>query len=94
MIEMLSLPMMQRALMAAFLSGLMAPAIGTYIVQRRLSLLGDGLGHVAVAGVGLSFLTGTAPLPLAITVCVLGAVAVAGVALPFACRRIGLEATA
>lgn len=76
MIEMLSLPMMQRALMAAFLSGLMAPAIGTYIVQRRLSLLGDGLGHVAVAGVGLSFLTGTAPLPLAITVCVLGAVAV------------------
>ncbi|GAB2485442.1 metal ABC transporter permease [Luteococcus sediminum] len=67
---------MQRALVAALLSGLLSPAIGTYIVQRRLSLLGDGLGHVAVAGVGLSFLTGTAPLPLAIAVCIAGAVIV------------------
>lgn len=67
---------MQRALIAAFLSGLMSPAIGTYIVQRRLSLLGDGLGHVAVAGVGLSFLTSTAPLPLAVATCVVGAVVV------------------
>jgi len=60
---------MQRALLAALLSGLLSPAIGTYIVQRRLTLLGDGLGHVAVAGVGLSFLTNTAPMPLAIAVC-------------------------
>lgn len=74
MIEILQMPFMQLALLAALLSGLMSPAIGTYIVQRRLSLLGDGLGHVAVAGVGLSFLTKTAPLPLAVGVCVLGAV--------------------
>src|SRR5918993_62643 len=40
MIEMLSYPFMQRALLAALLTGLIAPAIGTYIVQRRLSLLG------------------------------------------------------
>ena len=53
-----SYPFMQRALIAALLTGLIAPAIGTYIVQRRLSLLGDGLGHVAIAGVGLAFLTG------------------------------------
>ena len=51
---------MQRALLTALLTGLMAPAIGTYIVQRRLSLLGDGLGHVAIAGVGLAVMTGTA----------------------------------
>ncbi|GAA1393803.1 metal ABC transporter permease [Luteococcus peritonei] len=74
MSEILSMPFMQMALLAALLSGLMSPAIGTYIVQRRLSLLGDGLGHVAVAGVGLSFVTQTAPLPLAVGVCVLGAV--------------------
>lgn len=67
---------MQRALLAALLSGLLSPAIGTYIVQRRLTLLGDGLGHVAVAGVGLSFLTNTAPMPLAIAVCVAGALLV------------------
>ena len=48
MIELLGLPFMQRALIAALLSGLIAPAIGTFIVQRKMSLLGDGLGHVAI----------------------------------------------
>ncbi len=72
----LSLPFMQRALLAALLSGLIAPAIGIYIVQRRLSLLGDGLGHVAIMGVGLALLTGTAPLPMAIATSIAGAVAV------------------
>lgn len=71
-----ALPFMQRALLAALLSGLIAPAIGVYIVQRKLSLLGDGLGHVAIMGVGLAFLTGTAPLPTAVVTCVTGAVVV------------------
>ncbi len=74
--ELWSLPFMQRALIAALLSGLIAPAIGMYIVQRKLSLLGDGLGHVAIMGVGLAFLTGTAPLPMAVVTCVVGAVVV------------------
>ena len=69
-----SYPFMQRAMLAALLSGLVAPAIGMYIVQRRLSLLGDGLGHVM--GVGLALLTGTAPLPMAVITCVAGSVAV------------------
>ncbi|MCW2802888.1 MAG: putative metal transporter permease protein [Propionibacteriaceae bacterium] len=76
MIEILTYPFMQRALVAALLTGLIAPAIGTYIVQRRLSLLGDGLGHVAIAGVGLALLTGSAPIPAAVVVCVVGAVIV------------------
>ena len=76
MIELLGYPFMQRALLAALLTGLIAPAIGTYIVQRRLSLLGDGLGHVAIAGVGLALLTGQAPTLWAVLVCVAGAVVV------------------
>jgi len=76
MTELLDYPFMQRALLAALLTGLIAPAIGTYIVQRRLSLLGDGLGHVAIAGVGLALLTGQAPVPFAVAVAILGAVAV------------------
>ena len=71
MIDLLRYPFMLRALLAALLTGLMAPAIGTYIVQRRLSLLGDGLGHVAIAGVGLAVMTGTAPTPVAVVVAVL-----------------------
>jgi zinc transport system permease protein len=67
---------MRRALIAAVLVGLAAPAVGTFIVQRRLSLLGDGIGHVALTGVALGFLTGTAPVLTAVVVSVLGAIAI------------------
>ena len=72
--ELLTLEFMQRALLAALLTGLAAPAVGTYLVQRRLALMGDGIGHVAVTGVALGLLTGTSPLWAAAVVAVLGAV--------------------
>lgn len=72
--SLLAYAFMQRALLAALLSGILAPAIGTYIVQRRLSLLGDGLGHVAIAGVGLAIMTNGVPLVWATIICVAGAV--------------------
>ncbi|MEU4533237.1 metal ABC transporter permease [Streptosporangium sp. NPDC023825] len=76
MIELLQFDFMQRALIAALLVGLAAPAIGTFMVQRRLALLGDGIGHVALTGVALGFLTGTAPVLTAVVVSILGAVAI------------------
>ncbi len=75
-IELLAFDFMRRAMIAAVLVGLAAPAVGTFIVQRRLSLLGDGIGHVALTGVALGFLTGTAPVLTAVVVSVLGAVAI------------------
>ena len=69
-----SLPFMQRALIAALLTGLAAPAIGTFLVQRRLALLGDGIGHVAVTGVAIGLLTKTSPTWTAVAVAILGAV--------------------
>ena len=65
---------MQRALLAALFTGLAAPAVGTYLVQRRLALMGDGLGHVAVTGVAIGLLTGTSPTWTAVAVAVLGAI--------------------
>ncbi|MGJ9414393.1 metal ABC transporter permease [Aeromicrobium sp. CF4.19] len=64
---------MRLALVAAVFTGLSAPAIGTYLVQRRLALLGDGLGHVALTGVALGLLTGTTPILTALVVAALGA---------------------
>lgn len=66
---------MQRSLAAAFLIGLAAPAIGVFLVQRRLSLMGDGIGHVAFAGVAAGFLFGIAPVWTALLAAVVGAVA-------------------
>ncbi|MGN6129181.1 MAG: metal ABC transporter permease, partial [Nocardioidaceae bacterium] len=63
-----------RALLAALFTGLAAPAVGTYLVQRRLSLMGDGIGHIAVTGVALGLLTGTSPTWTAVAVAVVGAV--------------------
>ena len=65
---------MQRALIAALFVGLAAPAIGTFLVMRRMALMGDGIGHVAVTGVALGLLTGTSPTWTAVVVAVLGAV--------------------
>ncbi len=65
-----------RALLGALFTGLAAPAVGTYLVQRRLALMGDGIGHVAVTGVALGLLTGAAPLLTAVVVAILGAVAI------------------
>ena len=70
---MLSYDFMQRALLAAVLVGGVAPLVGAFLVQRRLALLGDGMGHVALTGVGLAFLLGTAPLPTAAVAAVCGA---------------------
>ncbi|MFG1702506.1 metal ABC transporter permease [Nonomuraea sp. M3C6] len=76
MMELLQEQLFQLALIAALLVGLCAPAVGTFIVQRRLALLGDGVGHVALTGVALGFLTGTAPVLTAVIVAVIGAVAI------------------
>jgi zinc transport system permease protein len=56
---MLTDPLMQRALLAALLVGACAPVVGTYLVQRRLALLGDGIGHVALTGVAVGWLVGS-----------------------------------
>jgi zinc transport system permease protein len=67
---------MQRALLAAVLVGLTAPTVGVHLVQRRLALIGDGLGHVALAGVAVGVLTSTAPVLTALVAATAGAVAV------------------
>ncbi len=70
----LDYPFIVRALLAALFTGLAAPAVGTYLVQRRLALMGDGIGHIAVTGVALGLLTGTSPTLTAVIVAALGAV--------------------
>ena len=67
---------MVRALIGVTLTGLIAPAIGIYLVQRRLSLIGDGLGHVALTGVGVGLLLNQQPVLMAVIVAALGAIAV------------------
>ncbi|WP_067497286.1 metal ABC transporter permease [Actinoplanes sp. TFC3] len=67
---------MLRALAGALIIGLAAPALGIYLVQRRLSLIGDGIGHVALTGVGVGLLVQQSPVLTAVIVSVVGAIGV------------------
>lgn len=78
-------PLMLRSLLAALLVGLCAPIVGTYLVHRRMAMLGDGIGHVSLTGVALGWIAGTAAnvtpsdqwaLPGALVVSILGAVTI------------------
>lgn len=52
---------MVRALAAGTLVGLLAPVVGTFLVLRRLSLMGDALAHVALAGLAGGLWLGVYP---------------------------------
>ena len=67
---------MIRALIGALVIGLAAPALGIYLVQRRLSLIGDGIGHVALTGVGVGLLLHHSPVISAVIVSAVGAVGI------------------
>jgi zinc transport system permease protein len=67
---------MIRALAGAVVIGLVAPSIGIYLVQRRLSLIGDGIGHVALTGVGIGLLLDSSPVVTAVMVSAVGAIGV------------------
>ncbi|MGH2785090.1 MAG: metal ABC transporter permease [Actinomycetota bacterium] len=56
--------------------GAAAPSIGTFVVQKRLSLIGDGIGHVAFAGVAFALWLDVSPLAAALTFAILGAIGI------------------
>ena len=66
----------QRALVACLAVGVFAPMIGAFLVQKRLSLVGDGIAHVAFAGVGAGLLVGVWPVWSALAFAVIGAIGV------------------
>jgi zinc transport system permease protein len=74
--DFLELEFMRRALLAGVLVGLAGPAVGVFVVQRGLSLLGDGIGHVVFAGVAAGLLLSVSPVLTALIFAVAGAVAI------------------
>src|SRR5881398_709501 len=74
--RMLDLEFMRLAFGAGIVVGLLAPAVGFFLVQRRLSLVGDGIGHVAFAGVALGYLLDFPLVLTALVVSVAGALSI------------------
>ena len=76
MLEMLEMEFMQRAWLAGLIMAVICPLIGSFLVLRRQSLIGDGLGHIAFAGVAGGALYGYSPVVSAAVATILGALAI------------------
>lgn len=76
MLEMFEMEFMQRAWLAGLIMAVICPLIGSFLVLRRQSLIGDGLGHIAFAGVAGGALWGYSPVLSAAAATILGALAI------------------
>lgn len=66
MLEMLQYGFMQRAFIAAIMIAIICSAIGTFIVLKRLSMIGDGLAHIALGGIALGLFFNVYPVTAAL----------------------------
>jgi len=71
MFELFQYDFMVRAIVAGMLIGAIAPAIGTFLVVRRYSLMADTLAHAALAGVAIGLFLGSEPVITALVVAIL-----------------------
>lgn len=74
--DIFAFPFFQRALAGGLLIGGMAPLLGMYLVLRRLSMIGDTIAHVSIAGIALGFLLGVYPVGTGLIFSLLAALAI------------------
>lgn len=76
MLDILSFPFMQRALIAGIVVGALLAFLGVYVVVRKMAFFGDGIAHASLAGIAIGLLAGIAPLPIAVIYAVVVALAI------------------
>ncbi|MEW6722764.1 MAG: metal ABC transporter permease [Candidatus Micrarchaeota archaeon] len=74
--DIFSYAFMQRALIGGALVAVVCASLGVFLVLKRLSLLGDGLAHVALAGVAAGLLARVDAVLSALVLTCLGALGV------------------
>lgn len=72
-IEMFSYPFMVRAVIVGIMVSLCTAMLGTSLVLKRYSMIGDGLSHVGFAALAVAYVTNLAPLTVSIPLCMLAA---------------------
>lgn len=79
LVEIVSTPFMQRAILVGLCIGVVGPLIGSFLVHREMALIGEALAHTAFAGVAIGIVAGTrtewggSPLFVALIVVILAA---------------------
>lgn len=73
MLEMLSYPFMQRALIGGLLVSLCASLLGVCLVLKRYSMIGDGLSHVGFGALAIATAFNASPLPISLPIVIIAA---------------------
>jgi len=60
--ELLTLPFMQRAILAGLVLGLLLSYLGIFVTLRKMAFFSDGIAHAALAGAAIGLLTRFSPL--------------------------------
>ena len=68
LIDLLSHGFIQRALIAGSFIAILCATLGTFLVLRRFSLIGDGLAHVTFGGVAVGLFLNLYPIYMAIPI--------------------------
>lgn len=76
LLDPLQYALIQRALLAAVMTGIVCAVLGAYIVLRGMAFLGDALAHTILPGVVVAYLLGW---PLAIGALVMGVLTALGI---------------
>jgi len=76
MLEILQYGFMQRALAAGIMIAIICSTIGTFIVLKRLSMIGDGLAHIALGGIALGLFFKVYPVIAALIFSVVSALGI------------------
>ena len=71
MFEIFTYPFMVRAFLAGGAVAAVLGWLGTFVVTKKISFIGDGLAHASLAGIALALLLGWAPLPTAIVLSII-----------------------
>lgn len=67
---------MIRALLAGSFVSIILGWLGTFVVTRKMSFIGDGIAHASLAGIALAVLVGWAPIPTAVVLAAIIAVVI------------------
>ncbi|MFH1048008.1 MAG: metal ABC transporter permease [Patescibacteria group bacterium] len=65
-LELLSYPFMQRALLAGIMLAALLASLGIFVTVRKMAFFGDGIAHSTLAGLAIAILSGLSPLPVAL----------------------------
>lgn len=76
LLDPLQYALIQRALLAAVMTGIVCAVLGAYIVLRGMAFLGDALAHTILPGVVVAYLLGW---PLAVGALVMGVLTALGI---------------